>query len=162
MKHGMLIALPVFVSFSSVSTYRLGEAERWKGAGALSGRYIPFSHHLSGLPHAHSTCPAGWGVRLRQAAASRHLAKPGFHGTAAAVWDWCSVSGIKAQIHLWNLTDSPASWHIALDSLHYQDSNHMHKCVVGTVEKFTLYIQRKAKCVAGITWLQSYFENAIF
>lgn len=90
----MLIFLPL-----PFSAYRLSETEWWPGAGALPGRYLPLSDHLSGLPHAHSARQAGWGLWLRKAATPSHLPQPGLHGTAAAVWDWRSLSGMKNQTH---------------------------------------------------------------
>lgn len=75
--------------------YRFSEAKWWSGVGSLPGRYLPFSHHLSGLPHAHPACPPGGGLWLCEAAASGHLAQPGLHGTAASVWDRRSLPGMK-------------------------------------------------------------------
>ncbi|XP_054629442.1 dual specificity protein phosphatase 2 isoform X2 [Dunckerocampus dactyliophorus] len=69
----------------SYRLYRFSEAERGSGARALPSRYLSLGHHLSGLPHARPAGSAGRGLRLREAAASRHLAQPGLHGTVAAV-----------------------------------------------------------------------------
>lgn len=80
-----------------VFLHRLGEAERRPGAGALPGRYLPLRHHLPGLPHAHQTRQAGWSLWLCEAAAPSHLAQPGLHGPAAAVWDRRAVLRVKLE-----------------------------------------------------------------
>lgn len=105
MEHNNLISLffrPVFFH----SAHRLSEAEWWTGAGTLPGRYLPLCYHLSGLPHAHTACQAGWGLQLCEAAPSCHLPQPGLHGAAATVWDWRSLPRMKVpQVTRGNLYD---------------------------------------------------------
>ena len=97
MERDNLNSLPLSVLSFFRSAYRLSEAEGRSGAGALPGRYLPLRHHLSGLPHAHAARQARWGLRLCEAAASRHLPQPGLHGAAAAVWDRRSLSGMRSR-----------------------------------------------------------------
>lgn len=152
----MLISLPL-----SFSAYRLSETERRSGAGALPGRYLPLSNHLSGLPHAHSARQVGRGLWLRKAATPSHLPQPGLHGTAAAVWDWRPLSGMKNQAHSgrWNTHDftfPPAVVGIVLDSEHYQDSGTNVLFVLLKVVSFRsvcVIYSEIAMCAAGSTYL---------
>ena len=142
-----------FLCVFSCPTHRLSEAEWRPGAGALSGRNLPLSHYLSSLPHAHAACSVGRGLRLCEAAASSHLPQSGFYGTAAAVWDWHSLSGMKTACieGIYFLINSLTPWH----SGRYKDLNVRISCLYHLkwylTEGYTLWIQRKAICAAGIT-----------
>ena len=69
----------------SPSLFRFSTRLQWAGAGPLSSRHLPLSHHLPGLPDEEEACAPGRSLWVCAQASQHHLPQLQLHGPAAAV-----------------------------------------------------------------------------